>query len=146
VTIHECYLVLELEPGTAWEDVRNAHKLLATVWHPDRFTGNPTLHAQAEQKLKRINEAYQTLKQRYEQGGAADDLDAGELPESGAGDAFIDRQCQYLGSDPRLRALSPLEFGCRAAMVRVGEEGITVATVRGGVVDEIAHYPAGTIR
>jgi len=56
------YKVLELEPGASQDDIKQAYKDLAKVWHPDRFAGNPRLQHKAEEKLKRINTAYEFLK------------------------------------------------------------------------------------
>lgn len=37
------YQILELESGVSWEQVKQAYKELALVWHPDRFTHNRKL-------------------------------------------------------------------------------------------------------
>ncbi len=58
----DCYRELELSPEASAEQVRQAWKDLAQVWHPDRFSGNERLQAKAQERLKRINEAYQALK------------------------------------------------------------------------------------
>jgi hypothetical protein len=58
----DCYRELELSPDASAEQVRQAWKDLAQVWHPDRFGGNERLRAKAQERLKRINEAYQALK------------------------------------------------------------------------------------
>lgn len=59
--ISECYRILDLDPGAPREDVRRAYRELVKVWHPDRFRGDPKLQAKAEEKLKRINLAYERL-------------------------------------------------------------------------------------
>jgi curved DNA-binding protein CbpA len=56
------YQVLELEAGASQDDVRQAYRDLAKVWHPDRFSDNPKLQQKAEEKLKKINAAYGFLK------------------------------------------------------------------------------------
>jgi curved DNA-binding protein CbpA len=53
--------VLELRPGASLEEVRQAYKDLASVWHPDRFTGNPRLRQKAEERMKEVNRAYEML-------------------------------------------------------------------------------------
>ncbi len=58
MTIRECYTVLELEPGASLGKVKKAYKLLAAVWHPDRFANDPNLRSQVEEKLKRLPIAY----------------------------------------------------------------------------------------
>lgn len=56
------YKILELEPGASQDDIRQAYKDLAKVWHPDRFADSPRLQHKAEEKLKLINTAYEFLK------------------------------------------------------------------------------------
>lgn len=43
------------------EDVKQAYRDLAKVWHPDRFPNDSRLRGKAEEKLKDINEAYRAL-------------------------------------------------------------------------------------
>jgi hypothetical protein len=61
--IEEHYATLELPPFTPIEDVKRAYKDLVTVWHPDRFQNNQELKCKAEEKLKRINIAYEAIRQ-----------------------------------------------------------------------------------
>jgi hypothetical protein len=56
------YQVLEIEPGASQDEIKQAYKDLTSVWHPDRFFNNPRLRQKAEEKLKRINVAYEFLK------------------------------------------------------------------------------------
>ena len=142
MTLHECYSALELPHGASWEDVRKSHKLLATVWHPDRFTTSPKLRDQAEEKLKTINEAYATLKAHFDRGGQAEGAATSAGPDP-ADEVYVDRQVRYHGGDERLRAVG---FVKRPAMVRVGPEGITLGTTAGQDFEEVVHYPAETIR
>lgn len=58
----DCYRELELSPDASAEQVREAWRDLAQVWHPDRFAGNERLQTKAQERLKRINEAYQALR------------------------------------------------------------------------------------
>jgi len=56
------YQILEIEPGASQDEVKQAYKDLAKVWHPDRFADDPRLQKKAEEKLKQINAAYEFLK------------------------------------------------------------------------------------
>jgi hypothetical protein len=58
----DCFRALGVAPNASWEEVRQAYKDLVRVWHPDRFQSDPQLRERAEQKLQRINEAYDALK------------------------------------------------------------------------------------
>lgn len=59
--LDDCYRVLEIDPGASAEEVRGAHRDLTKVWHPDRFAHDAALRRKAEEKLKVINEAYETI-------------------------------------------------------------------------------------
>jgi GUN4-like/DnaJ domain len=56
------YQVLEVEPGASQADIKQAYRDLAKVWHPDRFSGDLILQKKAQEKLTRINAAYEFLK------------------------------------------------------------------------------------
>lgn len=60
--IADCFRTLGLAPGASWEDVRQAYLDLVRVWHPDRFQSDPRFRGKAEQRLRKINQAYFTLK------------------------------------------------------------------------------------
>jgi tetratricopeptide (TPR) repeat protein len=59
---NRCYERLGLRPGASLEEVKQAYRDLAMVWHPDRFPNNPRLKEKAQEELKKINEAYEVLK------------------------------------------------------------------------------------
>lgn len=53
---------LGLDTRTATrEDIQNVYRVLVKVWHPDRFQSDSMLQANAEEKLKAINAAYEVL-------------------------------------------------------------------------------------
>ena len=64
--------VLGLKSGSSDDDIRSAYRLLAQVWHPDRFQTNPKLKQAAEEKLKEINRAYQFLTSPQGRGARCD--------------------------------------------------------------------------
>lgn len=56
------FATLGLAPGASTEDVRRAYLRLAKLWHPDRYRGAPArLQAQAERRMRQLNEAYAAL-------------------------------------------------------------------------------------
>ncbi len=59
--IASCYRALDLEPGASSEEIKQAWRDLAQVWHPDRFADNPRLQDKAQETLKQINAAYAAL-------------------------------------------------------------------------------------
>jgi curved DNA-binding protein CbpA len=63
--ISRCIEILGLKRNASEEEVNQAYRDLANVWHPDRFVGNPRLQKKAEEKLKEINAAYEYIKSFY---------------------------------------------------------------------------------
>jgi uncharacterized protein YjbI with pentapeptide repeats len=58
------YRTLELEPGASLEEVNQAYKDLAVVWHPDRLPQDSArLQEKAQAKLKEINNARDRLRE-----------------------------------------------------------------------------------
>jgi curved DNA-binding protein CbpA len=77
---HEYYAVLGLQPGASSAELRRKWIKLVKEWHPDRFARNSRLQSFAQEKLKKINEAYTFLRDydpargvsRYESSKPAD--------------------------------------------------------------------------
>ena len=55
-------LILGLEPNATPEEIKQAYKDFASVWHPDRFQGNPRLQEKASKQTQLINAAFEFLK------------------------------------------------------------------------------------
>jgi len=58
---NEALEVLGLDDGATAATIKEAYRDLVKVWHPDRFGSDARLREKAEEKLKEINLAYQTL-------------------------------------------------------------------------------------
>lgn len=56
------YRILDLDPAASDDEVKRAWRDLTNVWHPDRFGHDPRLQRKAEEKLKTILEAYETVR------------------------------------------------------------------------------------
>jgi TonB family protein len=59
------FRVLEIEPGASLEEAKRARRLLAKVWHPDRFPEDSVLQERGRQKLTEINRAYKVIESYY---------------------------------------------------------------------------------
>lgn len=66
--LDDCYRLLDLDPRASDVEVKRAHRDLTKVWHPDRFGNDAALRQKAEQKLKAINEAYESIRESRERG------------------------------------------------------------------------------
>ncbi|MBD0342723.1 MAG: J domain-containing protein, partial [Microcoleus sp. Co-bin12] len=67
--LDQYYKVLELLPGASREEISQAYKDLAFIWHPDRIPkDNPRLLQKAEQKIKEINQAREQLRSIQQRG------------------------------------------------------------------------------
>ena len=71
VTLKEALTILEVAATATPEEIQRAYRGLARVWHPDRFPNDPELQRKAQDKLKQINAAYETLKSAAFAGGQA---------------------------------------------------------------------------
>ncbi|MBD2354221.1 DnaJ domain-containing protein [Tolypothrix sp. FACHB-123] len=61
LNINDSYAILGLKPGASQAQVKQAYRNLIKTWHPDRF-GDPEEKQIAEEKIKKINVAYNHLK------------------------------------------------------------------------------------
>ena len=59
MTINECYKILGVSPQASQEEIKIAYQKLIRQWHPD-VNKDP----KAEEKTKKINEAYEILRSR----------------------------------------------------------------------------------
>lgn len=54
------YKVLDIKHGASYDEIKKAYRELAKKYHPDKYQNNP-LADLAEEKMREINEAYDTL-------------------------------------------------------------------------------------
>jgi hypothetical protein len=55
------YQILEITPDASPDAIKEQYRFLVQAWHPDKFP-NSAQKLRAEEKLKEINEAYETLR------------------------------------------------------------------------------------
>jgi hypothetical protein len=59
--IEKYFQVLGISKHATPEEVKQAHRDMAKVWHPDRFPGDPRIQKKATENLTEINIAYEGL-------------------------------------------------------------------------------------
>lgn len=68
--MNDPYKVLGISPDATDEQVKAAYREMARKYHPDNYT-DPNLSEVAQEKMKEINEAYDTIVRSRKQGAAA---------------------------------------------------------------------------
>ena len=71
------YSILGLTPDASTDDVKKAYRELAKKYHPDVNADNPLKHL-ADEKMKEINEAYDTIMKMRESGNTYYDSSASD--------------------------------------------------------------------
>ena len=59
--LEHCFETLEISSWLSKKELKQVYRDLIDVWHPDRFSHNKRLQLKAEEKIKEINVAYQTI-------------------------------------------------------------------------------------
>ncbi len=84
--LEDAYRILDVDPGSSDFELKRAHRDLTKVWHPDRFGHDPALRQRAEEKLKTIHEAYETIREArgaFTPEAVAEEESDPDAPESG---------------------------------------------------------------
>jgi hypothetical protein len=68
--LRSAYAALGLQPGAPLTKVKRQFKTLVRRWHPDRFASDPQGAAEANDRLRVINNAYSTILARFEHASA----------------------------------------------------------------------------
>ncbi len=81
--LDDAYRLLDTTAAASDEEVKRAYRDLLKVWHPDRFGNDETLRRKAEEKLKMINAAFETIeKARHGRTRSSSNRNGGEEQES----------------------------------------------------------------
>lgn len=65
------YKILGVPRDASDDDIKSAYRALARKYHPDNFAGNETARAMAEEKMKEINEAYDSIQSSRKRGSTS---------------------------------------------------------------------------
>jgi DnaJ-class molecular chaperone len=57
----QAYKILEIPQNSSMPEVKQAHRDLAQIWHPDRHAQNERLKRKACEKMKQLNAAYDCI-------------------------------------------------------------------------------------
>ncbi len=68
--MNDPYKVLGIQPTATDDEVKKAYRTLAKKYHPDNYQNNP-LADLAQEKMKEINEAYDTITKQRASGGSS---------------------------------------------------------------------------
>ena len=74
MNICQCLDILELPSdvgSVTYEDAKSAYRLLAQVWHPDRYGHNEKLHVRATEKMQQINAAWSQIEEYFKSGATS---------------------------------------------------------------------------
>ena len=124
------YRLLDLDPAASDEEVKRAFRDLTKVWHPDRFGNDPRLRQKAEEKLKEVLEAYETIRAARAEGTSSARPERGDgardpaPPACAAGEDIASRVRRY-----RTRALLAAAVAVFLLLRRPTPAGLVIAVV-----------------
>ena len=88
------YQSLEIEPGCAWKELKEAYRRAVKTWHPDRFI-DENEKAEAEKRIKAINIAFDSLSGYFKDHGVLP-LSSPKSSEKRPTDASTPANDQYM--------------------------------------------------
>mgnify|MGYP002630748730 CR=1 FL=1 len=100
-SVDRCFQILELEAGATFEQVKQARREMAKVWHPDRFATDSKLRQKADERMKKVNRAYEVLEVWFASGAHRVDPDAGTPNWDGTSSSEQSEQAERPGQEAR---------------------------------------------
>lgn len=97
--MNDPYNVLGVKPEATDDEVKQAYRALARKYHPDNYQNNP-LADLAEEKMKEINEAYETITKMRSGGGNSYQQSGSQSYSSGGNASYNGYQQQRGYSNP----------------------------------------------
>lgn len=78
------YQILGVSPQASDDEIKKAYRKLSRMYHPDANINNPN-KAQAEEKFKQVQQAYDTIMKQRQQGYSYDGFGSGSSSSSSSG-------------------------------------------------------------
>ena len=100
--MNDPYSVLGVSPNASDEEIKKAYRELARKYHPDNYQNNP-LADLAEEKMKEINEAYETITKQRSGGGGSYQRPSGGYGGQSYGGGYQYSHQQSGSANPDLR-------------------------------------------
>jgi curved DNA-binding protein CbpA len=116
--LQRCYEVLGIQVTASPEAVHQAYKTQVKFFHPDRFTGDPDQQRLAEERLKEVNAAYETLQTIQARGPSE-----APRPKASSTERSPDRSAESAGAaeNPRPATAGPSGTSLVAQLRAIGE-------------------------
>ncbi len=89
------YKILGVSPSASDEEIKQAYRELARKYHPDKYIDNP-LSELAQEKMKEINEAYDTITRQRKNGDTASSGYDGNFRQSSTNGGSYAKVRQYI--------------------------------------------------
>ena len=93
------YKVLNIAPTASDDEVKHAYRELARKYHPDNYHDNP-LADLAQEKMKEINEAYETIQKQRKAGASASSYTSSYAQQSYSGPSYQQSYQNAAGGSP----------------------------------------------
>lgn len=95
--MNDPYKVLGVSSTATDEEVKQAYRKLAKKYHPDQYAGNP-LQEVADEKMKEINEAYDTIVEQRKNGSNNQNYGGYSGYDYGYGNSYSNSYSSYSAS------------------------------------------------
>ena len=116
----DCCRILDVQTDTTLDAAKSSYRELVKVWHPDRFAHDPALQLKAQEKLKKINLAFERLQQLFSEAHLkAQPKEPEPEREPDANELFTCGQALYFGDGVQKNTILAFHLLLKAAELGV---------------------------